>query len=128
MAWAYYTLGDMPHATDRTLRALEATFSMRDLAGTTISLPFGALVANAAGRPTDAVALMGAFDALCERYGVRPPVPLRELIDLADPLAEAGALLTPEEITEHTRRGQRMTVADAVALTLEVGAMVASGQ
>ena len=128
MAWAYYTLGDMPHATYWTLRSLEATFSMRDLASTTISLPVGALVANAAGRPADAVALMGAFDALCERYGVRPPVPLRELIDLADPLAEAAALLTPEEIAEHTRRGQRMTVGDAVALSLEVGALVAPAQ
>ena len=71
----------------------------------------------------DAVALMGAFDALCERYGVRPPVPLQVLINEADPLAEASARLDAEEVVVHLRRGKRMTIGEAVELVIEVSAV-----
>ena len=46
---------------------------MRDLGTTTISLHVGVLVAAMIGRFEDAAEVIGAFEASCERYGVRPP-------------------------------------------------------
>jgi len=128
LAWVTFSVGDMPQATAWAMKAMAGNYAIRDLAGTTISLPVGAVIALIAGRPGDAVALMGAFESLCERYGVRPPVPLRDLIGVADPLGQASALLTPDVVAEQLRIGRRMTIAEAVALTLEIGNGVAPGQ
>ena len=108
---------EVPHYHARA----PATYSMRDLASTRLAAGRGARGVPRA--PGDAVALMGAFDALCERYGVRPPVPFANSSISPIPLAEASALLATEEVAEHTRRGRRMTLGEAVALTLEVGAL-----
>ncbi len=39
--------------------------------------------------------ILGAFESLCERYGVRPPVGLAALIGTADPLERVRATLDP---------------------------------
>ena len=48
---------------------------MRDLGTTTISLHIGVLLGALTGHFEEAAEINGAFDALCDRYGVRPPLP-----------------------------------------------------
>ncbi len=52
---------------------------MRDLGTTTISLHIGVLLGALTGHFEEAAEIHGAFDALCERYGVRPPAALADV-------------------------------------------------
>ena len=74
------------------LHAMLTMYGLRDVASTTVSLPEGALMALGLGRPGDAATLMGAFEGLCDRYGVRPPIALARLIKDADPLERDATL------------------------------------
>ena len=60
--------------------------------------------------------ILGAFEALAERYGVRPPLPLAALIKAADPLERARAALRPDELAEALERGRRMTLGETMDL------------
>ena len=59
----------------RSSRSLEY-HAIGDVTTTTVSLGMAGRVALAAGSPEDAAALLGAFDNLCEIYGVKPPAGL----------------------------------------------------
>ena len=118
LAWVDYAMGDVPSATAWFARSLVGYYAIRDVASSTVSLPVGAVVAIESDRPGDAVALMGAFESLTQRYGVKPPGPLLRLIYEADPLATASGRLTAEEVADQLRRGRQMTLADAVGLIL----------
>jgi hypothetical protein len=121
LAWMAFALGDTAEAGLWAMRSMRGYFAIRDLASTTISLPVGALMALTSGRPQDAATIMGAFEALCERYGVRPPVGLARIIGVAAPLEQARAALDPDEFAAAFERGRRMTLAEAMELIAEVG-------
>jgi tetratricopeptide (TPR) repeat protein len=126
LAWIAFALGDALAAGLWAMRSMREYYAIRDVASTTISLPVGALMALAAGRPQEAATIMGAFQALCERYGVRPPLGLGAFIQNADPLGQARAALGPEEFATAVERGRRMTLAEAMELIAEVGDAVST--
>ena len=79
------------------------------------------LLASIVGRDEDAVRVSGAFDGLCERYGVRPPAALQEFVGDLDPLAAARAEMTPGAYAAAYEQGRRMSLEEAVALIVELG-------
>jgi predicted ATPase/class 3 adenylate cyclase len=122
VAWVYDAMGDSASAAAWAISAMSQSFTLRDLASTAIGLPIGALVALRADRLEDAAAIMGAFEAACERYGVRPPVGLASLIRRSDPLGRIEGTLDPEVVAAAMERGRRMPLGEAVALILQIGA------
>jgi hypothetical protein len=120
-------LGNVTAAARLVLRALLGTYGMRDVAGATIALPAAALTAIEFGLTEEAAVVMGAFEGLCERYGVRPPVGLDVLIRETDPGVRAQGLLGPAAFAEAFERGQRMTIDEAMDLVVRIGDAVPPG-
>lgn len=121
LGWAAFMRGDMPDAIRRSVASLVETHAMRDVGTATISLHVGVLMAAILGRAEDGARLAGAFGALCERYGVRPPVRLERFIGEQDPLGAVRAALSPAEFATAVEQGRRMSLDEAVALIVEMG-------
>jgi hypothetical protein len=71
--------------------------ALRDVGSATIALPAAAIVALEADRPEDAAVLLGAFEGLSERFGVRPPARPEAFLSV-DPYERVAELLDPEEL------------------------------
>jgi tetratricopeptide (TPR) repeat protein len=121
LAWVAYGQGDVLAAGRWVVKGIQASFELRDLASTTIALPMAAVLGLAVGRPVDSAVILGAFEALCEQYGVRPPLGLAEIIKTAGPMERLQAVLPPEQIADAMARGRRMSVADTMVLVAELG-------
>ncbi len=121
LAWSSFVRGDIPAAFRWTAQGIRETFAAGDLGSTTIALHIGVLIANLAGRPDLAARLAGAFDTWCERYGVRPPAGLERFLHIQDPFTMAREALTPERYAIEYEVGQRMSLAEAVDMTVELG-------
>ena len=85
MAWGNFMLGNFTEAARWGIEAMLASYGLRDVAGSTIALPVAAVVAIQVGLLEEAAVIMGAFEGLCDRYGVRPPLGLEQLIRTTDP-------------------------------------------
>jgi predicted ATPase/class 3 adenylate cyclase len=123
LGWAAFMQGDMPSAIRSSVAALVETHAMRDLGTSAISLHVGVLMASMLRRPEEAARLSGAFEGLCERYGVRPPASLETFIGDIDPVGSARVELGPEAFAEAFERGRQMSLDEAVALIVELGDM-----
>jgi tetratricopeptide (TPR) repeat protein len=121
IAWTYNAMGDMPSAAAWAIASMLGSYRLRDLGSTTVGLPIGALIALESGRPEDAAVIVGAFEELCERYGVQPPLGLGELIRRADPLGRIATTLDPDVMAAAIERGRRTSLGDAVELIERIG-------
>ena len=121
MGWACFMLGDAPQAIRYSVDALVESYEMGDIGTSTISLHIGVLMAAMIGRFEDAAVLIGAFDALCERYAVRPPAALGRFITNLDPFGMTKAALDPEIYEANAARGRRLTLDEAVAMVVALG-------
>ena len=126
LSWATFSTGDFPTACRWAVEGIKETYQLGDLGSTTISLHIGVLMAAMTGRPDDAARLTGAFDALTERYGVRPPAALGRFIESVDPFAMAREALSPAAFDAAYEAGRRMTLGEAVALVAEIGTAASS--
>ncbi len=122
IAWARFALDETPAAHRAFIQSLVEYHAIRDVATTTISLKYGAIVALDAGRPDNAAALLGACDQLCEVYGVTPPLGLERPMASAAPLERVAAALGPERLASEMKRGRGMSLDEAVELVLRLGA------
>lgn len=122
LAWAAFSVGDIPAAIRYYIEGLIETWQMRDLGTTTISLHVGVLMAVILGRFEDAAVLHGAWDGLCERYGVRPPIALSRFIQANDPFTATRSALPADVHARAYERGRHMTLDAAVAMVVEMGA------
>ncbi len=116
LAWFSFMAGDIAQAARWGVLTLVGNYRVRDLGSTTIGLPIAAVLALEAGRPEDAAVILGAFDGLCERYGVRPPLGLAEIIRQAGPLERARAVLDPDVMAAALERGRRMSLDDVMVI------------
>jgi hypothetical protein len=121
VAWNYDAMGDTASAAAWAIRSMTRMYRLRDLGSTTIGLPIAALVAIHADRAEDAAVIVGAFEALCERYGVKPPVGLADLINRSDPLGRIAENLEPEVVAAALERGRRSSLGDVIALIEQIG-------
>lgn len=125
VAWGSIALGDMRRAVTATVESIRIAYELRDVADTTISLQIGAVIALAYDRPREAAAMLGAFEALCELYGVRPPAGLSFLVHIVgSPWEKALAALGQGEYDEAFAEGARMTMDEAVDYLVELGRTV----
>ena len=116
LAWASFMSGDIASAGRWTLKTMLGYYAIRDVASSTVSLPIGAIMALEWGRPREAAMILGAFEALALRYGVRPPPGLNVLIQTADPLARVRGILPPDELEDALAVGRRMTLGETMDL------------
>jgi predicted ATPase/class 3 adenylate cyclase len=117
---AYLQLGERRAAARWFVEVLLVSRDMGDLPGITPVLPIEAVAALELGRPESAAVILGAFDALSLRYGVRPPVGLEQVVVVMDPRGRAKAELDPEAFDVAMRRGRQMTLEEVVAYVLEI--------
>ena len=94
---------------------------MRDLGTTTISLHIGVLLGTLTDNFEKAAEIHGAFDALCDRYGVRPPAALSRFVGRQDPFAITKQSLDPDLWAAAYERGRRLTLDEAVAIVVALG-------
>jgi len=122
LAWASAALGDVPGAMRWGIDSLRSYRALGDVAGRTVGLIGAAILLEQTGLYHQAATVRGAFDALCHRYGVRPPTPLEQII-LPNWSSESVAATIGAEAFEAARtRGAAMTldeVVDYVIGTLE---------
>jgi hypothetical protein len=117
---AYLKQGEQRAAARWFVEVLLVSRDIGDVPGITRVLPIEAVAALELGRPESAAVILGAFDALSLRYGVRPPAGLDQVIAVMDPRGRAKAELAPEAFDVATRRGGQMTIEEAVAYVLEI--------
>jgi predicted ATPase/class 3 adenylate cyclase len=122
LAWLAFIEGDTGTAARLTAENLRACWAMRDLATTAISLHTGVIMAVMCGRLEESAVVAGAFDAACERYGVRPPTDLERFIEMNDPTGTARRALGDETYEAAYARGREIELDEAVALVLELSA------
>ena len=120
LAWVAFMTGDVIAASHWSLQAMLELYRLRDLAGTTISLPSAAVAALELGRPEIAAVLMGAFESLCQRYGVRPPAGLADLIGRKDPMVQLTELLPANELAAAMGRGAPMSLDDVIQVVVDL--------
>jgi predicted ATPase len=126
LGWAWFVRGDIALATRYAIEGLLESHAMRDLATTTISLHIGVLVAVMTGRFEDSAEMIGAFEASCERFGVRPPAALSTFIEVNDPFSATREGLSPEMYEDAYERGRRLSLDEAVAKVAELGEIAAA--
>lgn len=120
LGWVSFSQGDLATATRHAIDGLLESYEMRDVGTTTISLHVGVLVAVMLGRFEDAAAIAGAFEALCERYGVRPPAALTQFIERDDPFQATRDALSAEAYAAAFEEGRRLSLDQAVARVVEL--------
>lgn len=126
LGWVRLSLGDLAEAAGLFVRSLVETHAMRDIGTTTISLHVGILMASMTGRFEDGAVVAGAFEALCERYGVRPPAGLDRFLRVEDAFKALAMSLGPEPYAAAYDRGRRLTLDEAVELVVELGNQIAN--
>jgi tetratricopeptide (TPR) repeat protein len=127
LGWASFAMGDIAVATRLAIESLLESHAIRDIPTTTISLHIGVLAAAMQGRFREAAELIGAFEASCERYGVRPPVALNLFIADHDPFAATREALPPAVYAAAVERGRRLDLDQAVAKVADLGDVDAMG-
>ena len=125
LGWTSFAQGNLPTAARYAVEGMTEMHRLRDAASTTIGLQEGVVLAAAVGRLEDAAILAGAFEALCQRYGVRPPGALQRFLDARDPLEEVTEGLGERPARAALEIGRRMSLEEAVALYLAVAESVA---
>jgi hypothetical protein len=121
LGWAAFVMGHTATAIRESIAGLVEAHAMRDLGTTTISLHVGVMVAALAERWEEAAELAGAFEASCERYGVRPPAGLDRFVLTNDPVSASRLSLAPDVFNAAYERGRRLSLDEAVAKVIEIG-------
>ena len=85
------------------------------------ALQIGVLLGALTGHFEEAAEVHGAFDALCERYGVRPPQALALFVGGRDPFELTRQNLDADTWAAAYARGRPLTLDEAVALVVELG-------
>jgi predicted ATPase/class 3 adenylate cyclase len=127
LGWVRFARGDVAEASRLFVQSLLATHTMRDIGTTTISLHVGILMASMSGRFEDGAVVAGAFEALCERYGVRPPAGLDRFLRVEEAFKSLAASLGPETYEAAYDRGRRLSLDEAVDLVVDLANQIARG-
>jgi predicted ATPase/class 3 adenylate cyclase len=120
LAWNAFSEGDGRTAVDYFLRSMAKNRDLGDLATLAISLEVAAIAALELDDPESAAVLLGALETATEQYGVRPPTGLAFLISTREPRKRIEEILAPATLRDAMSRGRRMSLDDAVELTLQL--------
>lgn len=120
LTWCYFAMNEPLEAAHWAKETILEYHALHDRTTTTISLAPSARVALDGGMAEDAAVLLGAFENLCEVYGVRPPSGILYLIAGANIDERTRDALGPEEFETARERGRRLTLDEAVDLVADV--------
>jgi predicted ATPase/class 3 adenylate cyclase len=109
LAWSALARGDFHNALRWWLGSLSMSHTMGDIATVTIGFRAAAIVVGQMGMLREAITILGAFEALCARYGVRPPAFFEEITPGLDVLP-----IGLEDDPEAAARGAAMSFDEAV--------------
>ncbi|MFN8526657.1 MAG: LuxR C-terminal-related transcriptional regulator [Chloroflexota bacterium] len=112
--------GDLRSAQERMCESLELGQQLGDRAGVAQVLERFVALAVALGRHEDAQRLAGAAEALRERSGASRSLSGQRKLD--ETLQPARQTLGPQASAEYRRAGRSLTLKQAVAVALEMGA------
>jgi predicted ATPase/class 3 adenylate cyclase len=120
-SYAFMSLmeGDVHAAIRAAGRAMSMHYVLRDVTTATITLVACALGFIEVHDPRAAATALGAYDALSERYGVKPPAGLGFMLEQFRAVDRTIEALRVEEYAEAYGAGARMSLDEAVAFTLE---------
>jgi predicted ATPase/class 3 adenylate cyclase len=104
--------GDREAALRWGLRNIESSMVMGDVNSAAVGLRLASVVLLSMGRKREGALTNAAFEALCARYAIRPPVDPEEWGSMATP--EASAILHSDAYAVDARRGAKMTIEEAV--------------
>ncbi len=125
---ANFALGNPASAARWLLEGVAVAHEDRNLPMTTAGLPSIAMAVFHLGLPEAAAEILGAYDGLSQRYGVRMPENLERLLTTHDPPAQVREALEPDVYDRARARGRQMGIDEAVAFAMEmVGRPAASG-
>jgi tetratricopeptide (TPR) repeat protein len=109
-----FKLGDPVNAVRWLVEALSAATQAGNLPSITGGLPSMAMAAFHLGQPAAAATILGAYESLSRRYGVRMPENLRESQDALDPVDQVAAAISAEAYEEAYTRGTLMSIDEVV--------------
>jgi tetratricopeptide (TPR) repeat protein len=101
--------GDLDGALELGLRGLLASHAMGDVASITLGLEAGAAFMSIVGLPADAVTIDAAYQAHCQRYGVKPPLDVDDWLGLGPVIEEIRTAAASGTFDEEARLGASMT-------------------
>jgi predicted ATPase len=114
LSWAAFATGNVTDCLRWGLVSINGQHAMGDVASPTITLRYIAIVLNDLGEPEAAATVSAAYEALCSRYGVRPPAFFEEMTPVlhrrildtsAHPEAMArGAAMSLDEVLDFIMR------------------------
>lgn len=120
LAMACLQMGDREAAVRWFLVAFARNHERGDAAGITVALPLMAAAALAVAGPEPAATILGAYDGLSRRYGIRMPRGLEEVVEMQDPRSAARAALSETEFEAAMDRGREMTMKAVVEFVIEI--------
>jgi predicted ATPase/class 3 adenylate cyclase len=120
MAMVAMRLGRTEEAFGWGIRGMLIDAAMRDRAHQTVGLQAACLLFVALGHVEESAILLGAFDTLCARYGVRPPAPLDRLFGTERPDEALREALGEERFSDAYERGGGMGIDEAIEVVVEV--------
>jgi predicted ATPase/class 3 adenylate cyclase len=101
-------------------RALMTYRALGDVAGRTLGLAGVAVMLLGVDLVREAAIVRSAYDALSDRYFVRPPVLLDQIVGPNWAPAKLTARLSPDELADATRLGAQMTLEEVVDFVVGV--------
>jgi predicted ATPase/class 3 adenylate cyclase len=119
MSWKHLLDGNSREALRWCIQSLTLFHAMRDFATTTITLPDAAIILLDLGDAEDAATVMGAYEALSETSGVKPPAGVGYMIQLMRPGERIVEALQEGAQQKGNARGRRLSLDEAVAFALE---------
>jgi predicted ATPase/class 3 adenylate cyclase len=123
---ASFQLGDPGSSARWLLEGTSAAYELGNLPMVILGLPSIAMAVFHLGLPEAAATILGAYDGLARRYGVRMPQNMEQTIEARDPLGQVRAALDADSYDQAWRRGLEMSVDEIKAYTLELASAQAT--
>ncbi len=120
-----FDLGDPAGAVRWLVEALSVASVAGNLPALTAGLPSIAMAMFHLGRPSEAATVLGAYESLSRRYGVRMPLNLQQAQEARDPLSQVAAAVSAEAYQEARDRGAAMGIDEVVEFVMELAASAA---
>jgi predicted ATPase/class 3 adenylate cyclase len=120
LAMASFDVGDPTAAARWLLTAIVATHASGNFPAVAVGLPFVAMTVFHMGEAEHAATILGAFEGLSRRYGVRPPRSLEQTLEMRDSPEQVRLALDAATYDEAFSRGTTMTVDEVVDFVMEI--------
>jgi predicted ATPase/class 3 adenylate cyclase len=120
LSWAYFQLGDPQAGTRWLLEGITFGYGLSHLPAITAGLPQIAMATFHLGLPDVAATILGAYDGLTRKYGVRMPENLKHYLEASDPPEQVRSTLDADTYDKARSRGLEMGIDEVIEYINEV--------